>query len=99
MLHDSLEGGYLALKLLDFRTVGIVAALLGRELLEESLHLEAGLVVLLHEGVVFQIHLLIFILREVGVELVELVGEQQTVVGQQKAVGLGTGVVDLRGAR
>lgn len=65
--------------------------------LDKTFHLHARLVVLLYQRVVLQIYLLPFILVEVRVQLVELAGEQQLVVGYGQTVGAGLRLVHRRG--
>ncbi len=98
MAHDALEGGNLTFELLDLGAarvhVLVVALLLLVKLADKSLDFHACLVVLLHERVVLEVNLLAFILVEIGIELVELIGKQELVVCDSEAVGACRGLVD-----
>ena len=98
MAHDSFKSGNFPFELFDFSPAGghilIVSALFGIEFADKPFDFHAGLVVLLDERVVLEIYLLTFILVEVGVELIELIGEEELVVGDGEGVSAGLGVVD-----
>ena len=52
----------------------------------------------MHQRVVFEIDLLVFILREVCIKLVKLVGEQKPVVGQSQVFGFCASLVHFIGS-
>lgn len=91
MTHYAFQRRDLALQLLDLGArcghVLVVALFLGVQFAQQPFHLHARGVVFLHQRVVFQINLLSLILVEVGVELIELVGQYQLVVGYGQRIG------------
>ena len=96
--HDSFESCDFSLELFDLgatcREVFGMFALLFIEFADQALHFHTSLIVLLHQRVIFQVDLLTLILREVIVELIELIGKEELIIGEGKAVGASLRFVD-----